>query len=123
MSDWDDVTDWMDRYRKAWTSNDPADIRALFTDGAEYRYHPWDEPTTGVDAIVESWLESRDEPDEWTFEWQPVARSGETAVIEGRTVYHGGKTYRNLWVFSLAADGRVSSFTEWFMAEPAASED
>ncbi len=118
MSDWDDVTEWMDGYRKAWTTNDPADIRALFTETAEYRYHPWDEPRVGADSIVESWLESRDEPGDWTFEWQPVARNGETVVIEGRTAYRNGKTYRNLWVFSLGADGRASSFTEWYMTEP-----
>jgi hypothetical protein len=118
MSDWDDVTDWMDRYRKAWTSNAPDDIRALFTEDAEYLYHPWDEPTVGADAIVESWLDGRDEPGDWEFEWHPVAREGGTAVVEGRTVYHSERTYRNLWVIELGDDGRASRFTEWFMAEP-----
>ncbi len=118
MSDWDDVTEWMDRYRKAWTTNAPEDIRALFTDDAEYRYHPWDEPTSGVDAIVDSWLDSRDEPGDWTFVWHPIAHDGGTAVIEGRTAYRNGKTYRNLWVIELAQDGRASGFTEWYMTEP-----
>jgi ketosteroid isomerase-like protein len=115
----DELTIWLDRYRTAWTSNDPDDIRALFTEDAEYRYHPWDEPVTGSAAILASWLESRDEPGDWTFEWKPVAQEGRTAVIEGRTVYRSGARYRNVWVIELAEDGRASRFTEWYMEEPA----
>ncbi|WP_210478840.1 nuclear transport factor 2 family protein [Naasia sp. SYSU D00948] len=118
MSEWDDVTDWMDRYRTAWTTNDPGDIRALFTEDAEYRYNPWDEPVAGIEAIVDSWLEGRDEPGDWTFEWHPLARDGDTVFVEGRTAYRNGRNYRNLWVIVLGADGRASRFTEWYMKEP-----
>ncbi len=40
----DDVQAWLDRYVDAWRTYDPAVIGDLFTEGAEYRYHPWDEP-------------------------------------------------------------------------------
>jgi len=113
-----ELTSWVDRYRTAWTSNDPDDIRALFTEDAEYRYHPWDEPITGHEAIVSSWLESQDAPGDWTFEWHPVAEQGGTAVVEGRTAYASGSDYRNLWVIELTEDGRASRFTEWYMKEP-----
>ena len=119
MSEPDDLHVWMDGYRTAWTSNDPGDIRALFTEDAEYLYNPWDEPVRGADAIVASWLEGKDEPGDWTFDWQPLLREGATAVIEGRTVYLDGRAYRNLWVIVLEEDGRASRFTEWYMKEPA----
>jgi ketosteroid isomerase-like protein len=119
MADSPDLSAWLDAYQRAWTSNDESDIRALFTDDAEYRYEPWGEPIVGVDAIVRSWIERQDDPTEWTFEWTPVAREGATAVIQGRTVYLDGRTYRNLWVIALADDGRASAFTEWYMKEPA----
>jgi hypothetical protein len=32
----DDVERWMDGYVHAWTTNDPGDIAALFTDDANY---------------------------------------------------------------------------------------
>lgn len=118
MADTPDLTAWLDGYRRAWTSNDESDVRALFTEDAEYRYEPWEEPIVGVDAIVSSWLERKDEPADWTFEWSAVAREGTTAVVEGRTVYLSGQTYRNLWVIRLEEDGRASSFTEWYMEEP-----
>lgn len=118
MSEANDLTAWMDRYRAAWTSNAEEDIRALFTEDAEYRYEPWAQPVRGADPIVRSWLEHQDDEGDWTFEWHPVARDGSTAVIEGRTVYLDGRTYRNLWVIELAGDGRASRFTEWYMQEP-----
>src|SRR4051812_7195223 len=116
----DELTAWLDRYRTAWTSNEPDDIRALFTEDAEYRYHPWDEPLTGHEAIVAGWLDSKDEPGDWTFEWEPVAEQGRIGVVEGRTVYRNGPSYRNLWVVELAEDGRAARFTEWYMEEPSA---
>jgi ketosteroid isomerase-like protein len=118
MTESDDLTAWMDRYRAAWTSNAAEDIRGLFTEDAEYLYNPWDPPVRGADPIVSSWLESQDAPADWTFEWHPVARDGRTAVIEGRTVYLDGRSYRNLWVIVLEDDGRASRFTEWYMKEP-----
>lgn len=108
----------MDAYRVAWTSNDPDDIRALFAEDGSYRFHPYDEPTVGHEAIVAAWLESRDEEGTWNFEWTPLALDGDRAIIEGRTGYPGETDYRNLWVIDFAGDGRATSFTEWFMAEP-----
>ncbi|BDZ47627.1 nuclear transport factor 2 family protein [Naasia aerilata] len=119
MAETPDLTAWLEGYLRAWTSNDEADVRALFTESAEYRYEPWEKPIVGADAIVKSWIERQDGPEEWTFEWTAVAREGATAVVEGRTVYLDGRTYRNLWVIVLEEDGRASSFTEWYMKEPA----
>ena len=33
----DRIAAWVDSYRRAWESNDPADIRAVFTEDALYR--------------------------------------------------------------------------------------
>ena len=47
------VTNWMNGYLKAWESNEPDDVRALFADDAEYRYSPSDSaPLQGIEAIV-----------------------------------------------------------------------
>jgi SnoaL-like domain len=119
MTETNALATWLDRYRTAWTSNNPEDIRALFTEDAEYRYHPWDDPVTGHEAIVDSWLASRDEPGDWSFDGEPMLQHGGIGIVEGRTVYANGPNYRNLWVVELAEDGRASRFTEWYMEEPA----
>ena len=109
---------WVDSYVRAWTSNTPEDIRAVFTEDATYKYRPDDpEPVTGLDAIVGEWLENRDEPGEWTFDYEVIGVDGDRIFVEGTTRYPGrdNPIYFNLWVVRLAADGRASEFTEWFM--------
>jgi ketosteroid isomerase-like protein len=115
MTDRDTVADWMRRYVQAWGSNDPGDIRGLFTEDAEYRFSPWDDPERGHDEIVRAWVEAADEPDDHRFEWETIAVDGPVAVVQGRTDYVEGNRYQNLWVLRLADDGRAESFTEWFM--------
>ncbi|MFH5824046.1 YybH family protein [Georgenia sp. AZ-5] len=114
------VRAWVEGYVRAWNSNDPSDIGGLFTDDAVYLTEPYAEPWRGRQAIVDGWLEHRDEPGQTTFEWRPLVVAHGLAVVQGRTGYHVGDRpiYRNLWVFRLDDDGRCSEFTEWWMREP-----
>jgi ketosteroid isomerase-like protein len=110
-----DVEAWIDEYVRAWTTNDPSDIGRLFTDDAVYYTAPFREPWTGRDAIVDGWLDRKDEPGAWKFGWEVLAIAGDLAFVQGQTEYPPeGETYSNLWVIRLR-DGRCSEFTEWWM--------
>jgi uncharacterized protein (TIGR02246 family) len=116
---------WLDRYTKAWASNDAETIAALFTEDATYRWHPWEEQpeAVGRQAIVDAWLEDPDEPNAWTLECEPLAVNGDLGVARCITVYDATPdepetTYHNIFLVRLAADGRASEFTEYFMKEP-----
>lgn len=112
----DIVQAWLDGYRAAWASNDPDDIRALFSEDATYAGSPFDtEPWTGREGIVKGWLEHRDEPGTYTFEGAPLAYSDGVGVVQGRTDYSDGRVYANLWVIRFADDGRADSFVEWYV--------
>ena len=114
----DAVNEWVRGYRRAWESNDPDDIRALFTEHAVYRTSPGEEaPWVGHDGIVGNWLAERDEPGDSTFEWQVLGVSADVAFVQAVTDYSADDraTFDNLWVVRLAADGRASEFTEWWM--------
>lgn len=112
-----DIAQWMAGYETAWASDDAGDIAALFTEDAEYLTRPYAEPIRGRDAIVAWWIDE-DEPSAPSFTWHPIAQQDDTAVIEGRTVYPGAETYRNIWILRFEGD-RCASFTEWWMVEPA----
>ncbi|HEY4225272.1 MAG TPA: nuclear transport factor 2 family protein [Pseudolysinimonas sp.] len=119
------VETWMAGYRRAWDSSNRDDIRALFTADASYRTAPFEEPRVGADAIVEGWVEDRDEPDDYDFTWSLAGIDGDLAFVEGETTYNGSRhgsarRYSNLWVIRFAPDGRASSFTEWYMRQGAA---
>ena len=116
----DAISGWIAGYRAAAESNGPAAIEALFTPDADYYSEPYAIPWHGHEGIVAGWLAHRDGPGETTFDWEPVAVTGDVAVVRGRTVYHTtGEAFRNLWLVRLTADGRCREFTEYWMAEPA----
>ena len=118
MTDTATVTAWVTAYRTAWGSNLDADIRALFTDDGDYLFGPSDEPVHGIDAIVATWLSRAEGPDDTTFSWNVVAIDDDLAFVQGKVDYTDGQLFDNLWVIRFAADGRATSFTEWWMKRP-----
>jgi uncharacterized protein (TIGR02246 family) len=117
MTDLDRLTSWIDRYVRAWNTNDPADIGALFAEDADYHPEPYGRRWHGRERIVREWLARQDEPGETTFTWEPVAVTDEVAVIRGTTTYPD-RVYSNLWVIRLDGEGRCREFTEWWMQRP-----
>jgi ketosteroid isomerase-like protein len=123
-----DVQRWLDRYVEAWLAYDAPAIGELFSDDAEYRYHPWDQkPVRGRAAIVEDWLnpagsaENRDAPGTVDASYAPYAVDGDRAVVVGTTAYRetpGGeitRRYENVWLMEFDAEGRCRRFTEYYM--------
>jgi ketosteroid isomerase-like protein len=117
--------DWLDRYVAAWASHDAAQIGALFSDDVAYRYHPYDEPIIGRNAVVASWLADGDERGTFDASYAPVAVDGDTVVAQGTTVYRrtpGGpvhQVYDNCFVMRFDDAGRCREFTEFYVLRPA----
>jgi ketosteroid isomerase-like protein len=125
------VQQWLDVYADAWRTYDPGAIGALFTDDAEYRWHPWDEGGTvarGREAIVAAWLENRDAAGTYRGTYRPLLVQGDQAIAVGMSFYYTDDTqatldraYHNLWVLRFGDEGRCRAFTEWYMQAPGAS--
>jgi hypothetical protein len=116
----DDVNAWLARYIDAWRTYDPDAIGDLFTEGAEYRYRPWDEPLGGRKAIVSDWLANRDEPDTYAAEYAAWAVDGNRAVATGTSRYDssaGRRAFHNVFLLTFDGDGRCSEFTELFLEQ------
>jgi hypothetical protein len=113
------VQKWLDAYVEAWRSYDAVQIGALFSDAAEYRYHPYDEPLRGRQAIVDDWLGDRDEPGSWEARYEVQLVDGDRAVATGETRYSNGRTFSNIYVLAFDRDGACRSFTEWYIEHPA----
>lgn len=118
MTDRNAIEDWVVRYRTAWESNDPSDIRALFTPEAEYYTGPSEQPWRGHDDIVEQWIASADQPGDTTYESRVVAIDGDLGVVQLTVDYREGRLYDNIWFIELEPDGRARRFTEWYMKRP-----
>jgi ketosteroid isomerase-like protein len=127
--DTESVAAWLGRYVEAWMTYDRDQIGALFSQDVEYRFHPYDEPIVGRDAVVEAWLgesgldyaSERDEPGTFEASYEPFAVQGDSAVATGSSSYRdeaGGeftKVYDNCFVMRFDDAGRCRSFTEWYM--------
>jgi ketosteroid isomerase-like protein len=117
----EDVNRWLVAYVEAWKSYDPDRIGALFSDDAEYRFRPHEEPRRGREAIVASWLEGTDVEGTYDADYRAVAVDGEMAVATGASTYltePGGSVdlvYDNCFVMRFDDDGRCREFTEWFL--------
>ena len=123
------VQAWLDAYARAWETYDADDVRALFSDNAEYRWHPADDPEQGRETIVEAWLNpsgnasDRDAPGTYAAELRPYAVDGHRAVAVGTCTYWADasrskveRIYYNNWLLEFDDDGRCSSFTEYWMS-------
>ena len=123
---------WLDRYVAAWLSYDADDIAALFAEDVSYRYHPFDDPVVGRDAVVASWLgesesddaSTRDAPGTYIGEYAPIAVEGDVVVATGTSSYRERpagriiRLYHNCFVMRFDADGRCREFTEYYMKRP-----
>ena len=127
-----DAQAWLDRYVAAWLSYDVNDIAALFTEDVVYRYHPYDDPLVGREAVVASWLgesdsedaSTRDAPGTYAARYEPVAVDGDVVVAIGTSSYREQpegpvvRIYDNCFVMRFAGEGRCTEFTEYYLRRP-----
>ena len=126
------VDRWLDAYVRAWKSYDRDEIAALFSADVVYRYHPYDEPIEGREAVVDSWLGEGDRttPRPATpraptrASYRAVAVDGDVAVAVGTSSYAEvpagpmTRVFDNCFVIRFDADGLCREFTEWFVERP-----
>jgi hypothetical protein len=107
---------WISAYEAAWRSPGTESLSEIFTTDATYQAAPFDAPFVGLGAIAEFWEAEREGPDEvFTLSFEIVAAQRDTAVARLEILYDGPpkRMYRDLWVITLAEDGRCRAFEEW----------
>lgn len=127
------VARWLRDYVEAWKSYDREAIVALFADEVHYRYHPYDQPIVGSQAVADSWLgegdhpeaSARDEPGTYDAAYQPFAVEGNGAVAIGSSTYTNPDgsiraIYDNCFLIRFDDNGRCVEFVEFFMERPGA---
>ncbi len=126
------VDRWLDDYVAAWKTYDRDAIGALFAEDVEYRYHPYDEPIRGRDAVLESGsgrgvsgcVQPRRAGHLRRRVYRAVAVDGDVAVAVGAEHLPrrpGGPVtdvYDNCFLLRFDAEGRCRELTEWFVKRP-----
>ena len=121
MIDTTDIDRWLERYQKAWRSDDAGQIGALFTDRVRYYTAPWREPMVGAGAVSDWWRAMGESRLAWSFEYRVVARDEDLHVVRAVTRYPEGTdgepgpiVFYNLWLVTLSGE-RAREFVEYFM--------
>ena len=116
----DEFAAWLDRYIDAWKSYEPDAIGDLFSEDAFYSYRGGSANVHGRAAIVGDWLRDRDTEGSYDAAYRTLAIDGDVHVARGTSTYfHPDRSvkqvFSNIFVCEFDADGRCSSFTEWFV--------
>lgn len=106
---------WLDGYLRAWKTKHDDDVRATFTDDAEYWFHPYDsDQVRGIDAILAMWGD--EEPAEPVIDLDVLIENDDLGIITGTVDYPGHTRYSNMWEVHFGPDGRATKFVEWYMS-------
>jgi uncharacterized protein (TIGR02246 family) len=110
------LTDWLQRYERAWRTAGTEALAHVFTEGASYSTGPYENPHRGLEAIRAMWEAERASADE-NFEMtaEVLAVDGDTGVARIEIRYGAPKNieYRDLWIVRLDESGRCRHFEEW----------
>jgi ketosteroid isomerase-like protein len=108
------ISEWIDRYERAWRSPGTDLLDELFTDDVTYVPSPWAEPVAGLGALRRFWEASRNGPDEgFAMTTELVAEQGGTSVVRVHVDYDDGERWRDLWIVERDGQGRCRRFEEW----------
>ena len=110
------LSDWIERYERAWRTAGTDTLAGLFTEDASYFTAPYANPHRGLEAIGAMWEAERLGPDE-EFEMtsEVIAVEGDTGVVRIAVRYGRPKEkeYRDLWIIRLDQAGLCTHFEEW----------
>ncbi len=111
--------DLLERYRRAWLAFDGDAWVGLFTEDAEYRDGPFDDPIAGHNALRAYLLEASERHGQLdvTFERHWVVPPTVLAVWHAAYVHRvtrAGVRLAGFMTLQVASDGRIERFREWY---------
>lgn len=115
------VDEWIEEYRRAWETRDPARAAALFTDDARYRSHIHEDPHTGPDGVRTYWSEVTATQSEVSVRMGRPFLDGRRVAVEFWTTMTVGAdpvTLSGCLLLEFGADGRCRRLREYWHFGP-----
>ena len=114
-----DGQDLLDRYKEAWERRDPDRAMELFSDDAEYRDDPFEEPIRGANAIRALWNDVAASQAHVEFDAENIWVVGSTVLASWHAAFtrreNGERVrLRGFMTLELDEEGRVRRFREWY---------
>ncbi|CAN5494317.1 MAG: nuclear transport factor 2 family protein [Chloroflexi bacterium] len=114
-----DAQDLLESYKQAWEQRDPEQAVALFSEHAEYREEPFEEPLIGANAIRAYWNEAAATQVHVEFDAENIWVRGRTVLASWHAAYtrrSNAERIRLRGFMTLEVDdaGKVWRFREWW---------
>jgi ketosteroid isomerase-like protein len=116
-----DVAEWVASYRRAWEDRDADAAVALFTEDAEYRSNPFQEPDRRSEGVRDYWTRvTATQGDVEVRMGTPFVDGNRVAVEFWTTMLNDGAevTLTGCMLLTLAPDGRCEKLREYWHYEP-----
>lgn len=110
---------WLDRYKQAWETRDPAAAGALFTEDASYHEMPFDAPMLGRAAVEAYWARVTAGQANVRFTYEVIACTGAEGVSHWHAAFTGipgdaAIELDGVFVCRFADANHVSALREWW---------
>ena len=111
--------DLLEAYKQAWERRDPDLAVDLFSEDAEYRDDPFEEPMRGSNAIRAYWNEAAATQANVEFDAERIWVVGRTVLASWHAAFTRRATaqrvrIRGFMTLELDQDGKVHRFREWW---------
>lgn len=110
---------WLDGYKAAWESRNPAAAAALFTPDASYYEMPFDPSIMGEEAIADYWTSAVAGQEKILFTYEILACAGDAGICHWHCAFTGvpgGEAIDLDGIFHcrFADEALVADFREWW---------
>jgi hypothetical protein len=110
---------WLDRYGRAWETQDSGMAAELFSKDAVYFEAPFDEPMCGRSSIVDYWKEGGETQEDIGFGYDVLAVAESSGIARWwarfTRIPSGSRVELDgVLVASLDPDNRCDEFREWW---------
>lgn len=116
-----DAQDLLERYKRAWEKRDPDVALALFSDHAELRLDPFEEPAHGANEIHAIWNDIAATQDHVEFDAERVWAVGRTVLASWHAAFTRRSNaervrIRGFFTFELDESGLIERAKQWSQA-------
>jgi ketosteroid isomerase-like protein len=116
-----DAQDLLERYKRAWERRDPDAAMELYSDGAEVRLDPFEEPARGANEIRAIWNDVAATQDHVEFDAERVWVVESTVLASWHAAFTRRSNaervrIRGFSTFELDASGLIQRAKQWAQA-------
>ena len=123
-----ELNDWLEKYGRAWTKQDPDAAASIFAEDGTYAWGPFKEPIRGREAILSAWQHAtQGQQEDIRFEHEILSVTKDRGIARwwaSMKVKSTAQAVRmeGIFLVTLTTGGLCTEFREWWNEDPQATD-